>query len=300
MFDGIGTTLVLNKFSPFNAVWFTSHGGAAVLAAFHTDKEPRPRTNSEVSPTCVALNAKGEVVNGFENNVAWISQSGERVYSGNGPIFQWLPSPILLQAGKVSGYLGPCACDLKLDIWRQSGYGASELALSVASNQRNSETASTSSQMHEFSISDLHENDIIHANLKPENIVFVDSDKITQEFYGLDNTFHDWTILKSSEIRVIDFGGTPEGIAECREMAGTVGYRAPEIVMEVTNSPVEDIAVMDRVLGPFPAEIESAMKKSFPDAFDNRHHSDAFFGATQTYLQTAKPVTLWVMTAYGV
>ncbi|KAJ6510106.1 kinase-like domain-containing protein [Mycena vitilis] len=140
----------------------------------------------------------------------------------------------------------------------------------------------------------LHDHGIIHTNLNPNNIVFVSNDTTTHQFYGMDNAFHERIILKSSEIRLVDFGGAREKASHCTGTVGTAGFRAPEIIAGwnwtetidhfaigcivaqiLTSSPLlqhstdskgEDFVVMDKILGPFPEDLAARIQWDFPAA----------------------------------
>ncbi|KAJ7178770.1 kinase-like domain-containing protein [Mycena crocata] len=165
----------------------------------------------------------------------------------------------------------------------------------------------------------LHENGIIHSNLNPTNIVFLSNATATQTFYGMDNAFHSRTILKSTEIRIVDFGSVHDDSITCTGTVGLSGYRAPEVIMDwswtktidhfaigciiaemVSSVPLlprshgsltEDIAVLDRLLGPFSKEMVVDIERRFPTAFDHRscvHFQFSHLAAN--YFETAKSI----------
>ncbi|KAJ6562865.1 kinase-like domain-containing protein [Mycena vulgaris] len=141
----------------------------------------------------------------------------------------------------------------------------------------------------------LHDNGIIHTDLNPANIMFISAAKSRQKYYGMDNTFHERNTLKSSEIRIIDFGSVNEESNACKGQAGTPGYQAPEVVLgrdwtetidhfaigciiaemltgkalipQFTGHAQDTIAIMEKVLGPFPAPLRVQMETQVPGAF---------------------------------
>ncbi|KAJ7040609.1 kinase-like domain-containing protein [Mycena alexandri] len=187
----------------------------------------------------------------------------------------------------------------------------------------------------------LHDNNIIHSDLNPRNIVFVSNATTTQQFYGLDNVFRQRTILKLTEIRIIDFGSVFEDVSRCVGMIGMAGYRAPEVLLSkpytssiilrsstrnadwpwdksidqfalgciiaeiLTYRPliqhsslnaIEDIAIMDKVLGPFPLDMANRIQAEFPTALEyrdpQRRSSTEISDATSDYLTTAKTIRI--------
>ncbi|KAJ7135558.1 kinase-like domain-containing protein [Mycena epipterygia] len=141
----------------------------------------------------------------------------------------------------------------------------------------------------------LHENGIIHTDLHPDNIMFLSAKKTTQTFYGLDDSFHDRTVLKSTEIRIIDFGCVDEDATNCEGLTGTSGYQAPEVIMEwkwtnrvdhfaigciiaemITHQPLvprfsgtreETLTIMDTILGPFPDPLKATIEEDIPSLY---------------------------------
>ncbi|KAJ7093649.1 kinase-like domain-containing protein [Mycena crocata] len=167
----------------------------------------------------------------------------------------------------------------------------------------------------------LHDHGITHTDIQPSNIVFLSSATTTQTFYGMDNVFRNRTILKSTEIRLVDFGSIAEGAPNFSGMVGSVGYRAPEVILKwrwtktidyfaigcviarlLTYAPLlpvssggtlEYIAIMDRVLGPFSDDMVATIEKDLPGAFVHRKRSGFRFSySTATYLDTAKSVSV--------
>jgi len=115
----------------------------------------------------------------------------------------------------------------------------------------------------------LHKNRITHTDLKPENILFKSS--VFDEVDGV-------KIVRSAEIRLIDFGSATFNHEHHSQIVSTRHYRAPEVIMELgwaqpcdvwsvgcivfeialgktvfqTHENREHLAMMERVLGRFP------------------------------------------------
>ncbi|KAJ7725024.1 kinase-like domain-containing protein [Mycena metata] len=157
----------------------------------------------------------------------------------------------------------------------------------------------------------LHANHIIHTNLTPANILFTSNDTTTQHFYGLDNVFHQRTTLKSSEIRLIDFGDACEKGEKCNKFliahpewywTYTVDHFALGCIIAqiLTSSPllqaftggaIEDIIIMDKIIGPFPDSLTTEIQKEFSTAFNHRRGENNNTSiVTQKFLQTAKSI----------
>ncbi|KAJ7294770.1 hypothetical protein O6H91_14G023900 [Diphasiastrum complanatum] len=133
------------------------------------------------------------------------------------------------------------------------------------------------------SVAYMHELSLIHTDIKPENILLVSSDYFKVPDYKKTSTpgksFK--RVPKSSEIKLIDFGSaTFESHYHC-SVVSTRHYRAPEVILGLgwsypcdlwsvgcilvelcsgdtlfqTHENLEHLAMMERVLGPFPHHI---------------------------------------------
>ncbi|KAJ7603535.1 kinase-like domain-containing protein [Mycena polygramma] len=169
----------------------------------------------------------------------------------------------------------------------------------------------------------LHDNGIVHTDLKPSKIVFVSNETVKHRFYGMDNIFHHRTILKTAEIRILDFGGGHRLTSEPHQsgMIGSAGFRAPDVIMEwpltetvdhfalgciiaqmltskpllptLAGSKIEEVAFMDKILGPFPDNLTKTVQKDMLPAFDHRNNwgSSTFSDTKQQQLKNAKTVS---------
>lgn len=135
------------------------------------------------------------------------------------------------------------------------------------------------------SVKFMHSIKLTHTDLKPENMLFVDSsyDKMWN-----DNARQDIHILRNSEIRLIDFGSATFDEEHHSTIVSTRHYRAPEVVLELgwsqpcdvwscgcimfelftgntlfqTHDNKEHLAMMEHILGPIPAHMTNASKKT--------------------------------------
>jgi serine/threonine protein kinase len=129
-------------------------------------------------------------------------------------------------------------------------------------------------------VSYLHDMKLVHTDLKPENILLV-----SREQLRLTNKLtctrepHPVLAPRSTDVRVIDFGGATYDDARKSSLINTRQYRAPEVIlgqgwstasdlwsvgcilMELytgrllfsTHDSLEHLALMERCLGPFPS-----------------------------------------------
>ncbi|KAL2897656.1 Serine/threonine-protein kinase AFC3 [Bienertia sinuspersici] len=123
------------------------------------------------------------------------------------------------------------------------------------------------------SVAYMHELHYIHTDLKPENILLVSSESVK---------ISNWELLaKVSDIKLIDFGSTVYDNPNHRSTVSTRHYRAPEVILGLgwsypcdiwgigcilvelcsgralfqTHENLEHLAMMERVLQPFPPHI---------------------------------------------
>lgn len=135
------------------------------------------------------------------------------------------------------------------------------------------------------SVKFLHDNKLTHTDLKPENILFINSDSDTV-FNSVKNK--DYKRLKSSEIRLIDFGSATFDHEHHSTIVSTRHYRAPEVILELgwshpcdvwsigcilfelytgftlfqTHDNLEHLAMMEKILGELPHRMTRKSKKS--------------------------------------
>lgn len=131
----------------------------------------------------------------------------------------------------------------------------------------------------------LHDMKMSHTDLKPENMLFVSSDcDVTYN----SRSKRDERIVKSSDMRLIDFGSATFDHEHHSTVVSTRHYRAPEVILELgwsqpcdvwsigcimfelysgftlfqTHENREHLAMMERILGPLPAHMVKKSRKT--------------------------------------
>ncbi|KAJ8273476.1 hypothetical protein GJAV_G00102020 [Gymnothorax javanicus] len=130
----------------------------------------------------------------------------------------------------------------------------------------------------------LHDNKLTHTDLKPENILFVNSD-FTMTYNA--EKKRDERTVKSTAVRVVDFGSATFDHEHHSTIVSTRHYRAPEVILELgwsqpcdvwsigcilfeyylgftlfqTHDNREHLAMMERILGPVPSKMIRKTRK---------------------------------------
>ncbi|XP_066577271.1 dual specificity protein kinase CLK2 [Amia ocellicauda] len=130
----------------------------------------------------------------------------------------------------------------------------------------------------------LHDNKLTHTDLKPENILFVNSD--FSMTYNVEKK-RDERAVKSTAVRVVDFGSATFDHEHHSTIVSTRHYRAPEVILELgwsqpcdvwsigcilfeyylgftlfqTHDNREHLAMMERILGPIPSRMIRKTRK---------------------------------------
>lgn len=137
-----------------------------------------------------------------------------------------------------------------------------------------------------YSVKFLHECKLTHTDLKPENILFVCSDwEVT---YNAKKR-RDVRKVKSTEVRLIDFGSATFDWEHHSKVVSTRHYRAPEVILELgwaqqcdiwsigcimfelylgftlfqTHDNREHLAMMERILGPMPERVSRRSRTKY-------------------------------------
>ncbi|KAI1289313.1 Serine/threonine-protein kinase Doa [Halotydeus destructor] len=134
-----------------------------------------------------------------------------------------------------------------------------------------------------YSVKFLHELHLTHTDLKPENILFINSD---YDYVPVPRKYKeklrkDVKKIKSSRIKLIDFGSATFDHEHHSTIVSTRHYRAPEVILELgwnqacdvwsigcilfelylgitlfqTHDNREHLAMMERILGPIPTRM---------------------------------------------
>jgi len=135
------------------------------------------------------------------------------------------------------------------------------------------------------SVEFLHSIKLTHTDLKPENMLFVDSSYDTIWSETARQEIH---LLRKSDVRLIDFGSATFDDEHHSTIVSTRHYRAPEVVLELgwsqpcdiwscgciifelftgntlfqTHDNKEHLAMMEHILGPIPSQMIKSTKKS--------------------------------------
>uniref|UniRef100_A0A674C5Q2 dual-specificity kinase n=1 Tax=Salmo trutta TaxID=8032 RepID=A0A674C5Q2_SALTR len=135
-----------------------------------------------------------------------------------------------------------------------------------------------------LSVKFLHDTKLTHTDLKPENILFVNSDFTMT--YNVEKKREERTV-KSTNVRVVDFGSATFDHEHHSTIVSTRHYRAPEVILELgwsqpcdvwsigcilfeyylgftlfqTHDNREHLAMMERILGPVPSRMIRKTRK---------------------------------------
>jgi CDC-like kinase len=135
-----------------------------------------------------------------------------------------------------------------------------------------------------------HDHQLTHTDLKPENVLLVDSSFdlcIDPAARTARTRCGEYRNVRCTDIQVIDFGSATFEDDVHSKIIGTRQYRAPEVILEIgwsypsdvwsigciifelytgrtlfeTHDSVEHLAIMERVLGPLPHSLVSKTRK---------------------------------------
>ncbi|XP_060646501.1 serine/threonine-protein kinase Doa isoform X7 [Drosophila nasuta] len=137
-----------------------------------------------------------------------------------------------------------------------------------------------------YSVKFLHDNRLTHTDLKPENILFVDSEYTSHYNHKINREVRR---VKSTDVRLIDFGSATFDHEHHSTIVSTRHYRAPEVILELgwsqpcdvwsigcilfelylgitlfqTHDNREHLAMMERILGQIPYRMARKTKTKY-------------------------------------
>jgi len=137
-----------------------------------------------------------------------------------------------------------------------------------------------------YAVKFLHDNHLTHTDLKPENILFVSNDWYSE--YCPTNK-RNIRRMRDTRVKLIDFGSATFDWEHHSSVVSTRHYRPPEVILELgwsqpcdvwsigcilfelyqghtlfqTHDNLEHLAMMNRILGDFPAHIVRRTKTNF-------------------------------------
>lgn len=135
-----------------------------------------------------------------------------------------------------------------------------------------------------YAVNYMHENSLTHTDLKPENVLFVNSDF---DVIFNNKKKRDERRIKNTDMRLIDFGSATFDHEHHSTIVSTRHYRAPEVILELgwsqpcdvwsigcivfelytgytlfqTHDNKEHLAMMERILGSMPYRMTKKTKK---------------------------------------
>lgn len=159
----------------------------------------------------------------------------------------------------------------------------------------------------------LHSFRLIHTDLKIENILLMNDREVT---------FNGQRVPESTRIKVIDFGGACYDHEKKSSTINTRQYRAPEVILSTgwsmpsdmwsigcilaelyqgellfaTHDNLEHLALIERIIGPFPRDMLKKARSSSPlasEAFDSRgmHRVDGILPSeSAAFVTSARPL----------
>jgi len=137
-----------------------------------------------------------------------------------------------------------------------------------------------------YAVKFLHDNHLTHTDLKPENILFVSTDWHSEYCPA---TKRNVRRMRDTRVKLIDFGSATFDWEHHSSVVSTRHYRPPEVILELgwsqpcdvwsigcilfelyqghtlfqTHDNLEHLAMMNRILGDFPAHMVRRTKTSF-------------------------------------